>query len=411
MLSNQPEAKALETARNLGLNAVSLPSKGIDSETYAAQVCDVLARLGIDLICLAGFMRRVGQPLRGGLRGTHSEYPPFAAAVLSGLARPAAGARLRGAVLGLHVHFVEAGIDSGPIITQAAVPVLDDDTADTLAARILVEEHKIYSASHRACAERALPDRGPARDPHGLMRDMRRFNGRIRSQCRAHRAPVPHPPRQPHAVQELQQRDGVLARDSRPILELGHRELSAAVRFQKLLQPRDRLGVIDQLRRDAHQPALLQAAFAESASRAARQARTWPELPTRPAPPARLLETATRSSSGPRLRRSANSHGSSRGGANRLRRRSRARLPGPPPTGVRATPPRPGQARSKRVPLMELGELEMQIAAASAMRAAGESGAGSAPRSAARPALREAASSPRQHARAGHGFAERDAIR
>jgi len=145
VLSNQPEAKALETARNLGLNAVSLPSKGIDSETYAAQVCDVLARLGIDLICLAGFMRRVGQPLVEAYAGRILNIHPSLLPSFPGLHVQQQALDYGVRFSGCTVHFVEAGIDSGPIITQAATPVLDDDTAETLAARILVEEHKVYS--------------------------------------------------------------------------------------------------------------------------------------------------------------------------------------------------------------------------------------------------------------------------
>lgn len=147
VLSNQPEAKALETARNLGLNAVSLPSKGIDSETYAAQVCDVLTPLGIDLICLAGFMRRVGQPLVEAYAGRILNIHPSLLPSFPGLHVQQQALDYGVRFSGCTVHFVEAGIDSGPIITQAAAPVLDDDTAETLAARILVEEHKIYSAA------------------------------------------------------------------------------------------------------------------------------------------------------------------------------------------------------------------------------------------------------------------------
>ena len=145
LLSNQPEAKALETARNLGLNAVSLPSKGIDSDTYAAQVRDVLAPLGIDLICLAGFMRRVGQPLLEAYAGRILNIHPSLLPSFPGLHVQQQALDYGVRFSGCTVHFVEAGIDSGPILTQAVAPVLDDDTAETLAARILIEEHRIYS--------------------------------------------------------------------------------------------------------------------------------------------------------------------------------------------------------------------------------------------------------------------------
>ena len=145
LLSNQPEAKALGTAHHLGLNAVSLPSKGIDSDTYATLVCDVLAPLHIDLICLAGFMRRVGQPLLEAYAGRILNIHPSLLPSFPGLHVQQQALDYGVRFSGCSVHFVEAGIDSGPIVTQAAVPVLDDDTADTLAARILVEEHRIYA--------------------------------------------------------------------------------------------------------------------------------------------------------------------------------------------------------------------------------------------------------------------------
>jgi len=145
VVANNAEAKALDTARSLGLNAVLLPSKGIDSDTYAAQVRDVLAPLNIDLICLAGFMRRVGQPLL-------DAYPQRILNIHPSLLPAFPGLHVQQQALdygvkwsGCTVHFVDSGVDSGPIVAQAAVPVLDGDSADSLAARILVEEHKIFS--------------------------------------------------------------------------------------------------------------------------------------------------------------------------------------------------------------------------------------------------------------------------
>ena len=145
VVSNQPEAKALETAASLGLKAISLPSKGIDTDLYAEQVCDAIAPLNIDLVCLAGFMRRVGKPLR-------DRYPMRILNIHPALLPSFPGLHVQQQALdygvkfsGCTVHFVDAGMDTGPIVKQASVPVLDSDDADTLAARILVEEHRIYS--------------------------------------------------------------------------------------------------------------------------------------------------------------------------------------------------------------------------------------------------------------------------
>jgi phosphoribosylglycinamide formyltransferase-1 len=145
VVSNNPEAKALETARARGLNAISLPSKGIDTDAYAQMVVDTLRPLDIDLICLAGFMRRVGKPLL-------DAYPLRILNIHPALLPSFPGLHVQQQALdygvkfsGCTVHFVDAGMDTGAILTQAVVPVLDSDDADTLAARILKEEHRIYT--------------------------------------------------------------------------------------------------------------------------------------------------------------------------------------------------------------------------------------------------------------------------
>jgi phosphoribosylglycinamide formyltransferase 1 len=145
VLSNQPEAKALDTARSLGLNAVSLPSKGVDTDVYAARVCEALAPLNVDLVCLAGFMRRVGKPLLDKYEMRILNIHPSLLPSFPGLHVQQQALDYGVKFSGCTVHFVDSGLDTGPIVTQAAVPVLDSDDADTLAARILVEEHRIYS--------------------------------------------------------------------------------------------------------------------------------------------------------------------------------------------------------------------------------------------------------------------------
>jgi len=145
VLANNPESKALETAATLGLKAISLPSKGVSTDAYAQQVVDALEPLQPDLIILAGFMRRVGAPLL-------ARYPQRILNIHPSLLPSFPGLHVQQQALdygvkfsGCTVHFVDAGLDTGPIITQAAVPVLPSDTADSLAARILVEEHRIFS--------------------------------------------------------------------------------------------------------------------------------------------------------------------------------------------------------------------------------------------------------------------------
>jgi phosphoribosylglycinamide formyltransferase-1 len=145
VISNRAEARGIEIARERALPAVVLPSKGVEREEYDRRVVAELQGRGVELVCLAGFMRLLTAefcrafPLRA-LNIHPSLLPAF-----PGLDAQKQALQHGSKISGCTVHFVEEGLDSGPIILQAAVPVLDDDTAETLAARILVEEHRIYS--------------------------------------------------------------------------------------------------------------------------------------------------------------------------------------------------------------------------------------------------------------------------
>ena len=145
VISNNPGARALDTARELGLNAISLPSKGIDSDRYAQMVVDALAPLGVELVCLAGFMRRVGAPLLAAYPMRILNIHPALLPSFPGLDVQQQAIDYGVKFSGCTVHFVDSGMDTGPIVGQAVVPVLDDDTHDSLAARILAEEHKLFS--------------------------------------------------------------------------------------------------------------------------------------------------------------------------------------------------------------------------------------------------------------------------
>jgi phosphoribosylglycinamide formyltransferase-1 len=145
VVSNNPEAKALETAASLGIPSLCLASKGLDSDIYAARVRDALAPLHIDLVLLAGFMRRVGAPLLEAYPQRILNIHPSLLPSFPGLHVQQQALDYGAKVSGCTVHFVDSGVDSGPIIVQAAVPVLNEDTSDSLAARILVEEHRIYT--------------------------------------------------------------------------------------------------------------------------------------------------------------------------------------------------------------------------------------------------------------------------
>jgi len=149
VISNRPEARGLEIARARGLNAVAIPSKGLDRETYDRLLVAELRKQDVELVCLAGFMRLLSAhfvrefPLR--VLNIHPSLLP----AFPGLDAQHQAVEHGVKISGCTVHFVDEYLDAGPIVVQAAVPVLDDDTAETLAARILKEEHRIYSEAIR----------------------------------------------------------------------------------------------------------------------------------------------------------------------------------------------------------------------------------------------------------------------
>jgi len=145
VISNRPDASGIAAARARGLNAVSLPSLGLDREIYDRQLVEELKKHGAHWICLAGYMRILsGFFLRQFPQRILNIHPSLLPAF------PGLDAQHQALVHGVKfsgctVHFVDEGLDSGPIIQQAVVPVLDGDTADSLSERILKEEHRIYS--------------------------------------------------------------------------------------------------------------------------------------------------------------------------------------------------------------------------------------------------------------------------
>jgi len=149
VISNRPEARGLETARARGLNAVCIPSKGLEREAYDRLVVAELKKNQVDLVCLAGFMRLLSAyfvrefPLR--ILNIHPALLPS----FPGLDAQHQALEHGVKISGCTVHFVDENLDAGPIVLQAAVPVRDEDTADTLSARILKEEHRIYSEAIR----------------------------------------------------------------------------------------------------------------------------------------------------------------------------------------------------------------------------------------------------------------------
>jgi phosphoribosylglycinamide formyltransferase-1 len=149
VISNRSEARGLESARRRGLNAVCIPSKGLDREVYDRLVIAELRKNEVDLICLAGFMRLLSahfvREFPGRILNIHPSLLPSFPGLDAQQQALAHGVKITGCT----VHFVDEYLDHGPIILQAAVPVLEDDDVETLSARILKEEHRIYSEAIR----------------------------------------------------------------------------------------------------------------------------------------------------------------------------------------------------------------------------------------------------------------------
>jgi phosphoribosylglycinamide formyltransferase 1 len=145
VFSNRAAAPGLARARELGLPCASIESKGIDRAEFDAQVVDLLKAHGVELVCLAGYMRLLSghfvSQFSERILNVHPSLLPAFPGLDAQFQALAHGVK----VAGCTVHLVDESLDSGPILLQAAVPVLDDDTLDALSARILAEEHKIYS--------------------------------------------------------------------------------------------------------------------------------------------------------------------------------------------------------------------------------------------------------------------------
>ncbi len=156
VVSDVAEAFALERARRAGAAAEVVPVAGASREDHDRRVVETLRRHGVDTVALAGYMRLVSPVLLQAFPGRVLNIHPALLPSFPGLHVHgqviAHGAKFSGCT----VHFVDAEMDTGPIVIQAVVPVRDDDTPDTLAARILREEHRIYPQALQYLAEGRL---------------------------------------------------------------------------------------------------------------------------------------------------------------------------------------------------------------------------------------------------------------
>lgn len=145
VISNRVDAPGIAAARERGFNAQVLASKGLDREIYDRQLVAALHENKVDLVCLAGYMRLLSGYFIREFQMKILNIHPSLLPAFPGLDAQHQALEHGVKFSGCTVHFVEEGLDSGPIVRQAVVPVEDDDTAESLSARILIEEHRIYS--------------------------------------------------------------------------------------------------------------------------------------------------------------------------------------------------------------------------------------------------------------------------
>jgi phosphoribosylglycinamide formyltransferase-1 len=158
VISDQADAFALERAKKHNIPAVHVSAKGYkgNREEYDAVLATELRSRNVDLVCLAGFMRIITPVLTKAFRNRILNIHPALLPAFPGLHVQKAALEYGAKFSGCTVHFVDEGMDTGPIIIQAVVPVLDNDTEDSLSARILKQEHVIYSRAIQLYAEGRL---------------------------------------------------------------------------------------------------------------------------------------------------------------------------------------------------------------------------------------------------------------
>ena len=145
VISNKPGASGLERAARAGIETLVMPHKGYaDRADYDRALAEALKARGVELVCLAGFMRLLGPAFLDQFPNAVLNIHPSLLPAFPGIDAQRQAFEHGVKVAGATVHLVTPELDAGPIVAQEAVPVLDDDTAETLAARILEAEHRLY---------------------------------------------------------------------------------------------------------------------------------------------------------------------------------------------------------------------------------------------------------------------------
>ncbi|HYF92759.1 MAG TPA: phosphoribosylglycinamide formyltransferase [Symbiobacteriaceae bacterium] len=156
-VSDKADAFGLERARQAGVKAIFIDPAAYETKNaYNGALAETLKENNVDLVCLAGYMRLVRKPMLQAFAGRIMNIHPALLPSFKGLDAQRQALEYGVKVAGCTVHFVTEGMDEGPIILQAAVPVLEDDTEQTLSERILHEEHRIYPEAVQLYAQGRL---------------------------------------------------------------------------------------------------------------------------------------------------------------------------------------------------------------------------------------------------------------
>jgi phosphoribosylglycinamide formyltransferase-1 len=154
LLTDNPSAFAIERAKKHGVEYLVIqPKEYLSKDAYFMRIADALKKKNVELVVLAGFMKIVGKPLIDAFPNRIMNIHPALLPSFPGLHGQKQALDYGAKISGCSVHFVDEGMDTGPIIIQAAVPVFQNDTEETLSERILKHEHRIYPEAIRLFSE------------------------------------------------------------------------------------------------------------------------------------------------------------------------------------------------------------------------------------------------------------------
>jgi phosphoribosylglycinamide formyltransferase-1 len=155
VLSNKVDAAGLVRAREMGIACRAIASRGLSREEHERQLVEAVEEAGAEWICLAGYMRLLSPFFVGRFPSRILNVHPALLPAFPGLEAQRQAWEYGAKISGCTVHLVDAGCDSGPVVLQRVVPVLDEDTPETLAARILEQEHIAYPSALRQLLTRS----------------------------------------------------------------------------------------------------------------------------------------------------------------------------------------------------------------------------------------------------------------